>query len=141
MGISSEFRKYRKWEESEKKEAVYRVLIGELTKKAAMETYGIRGSSGLDRWIEKYGHGILIEHKDLFEQIGVYGKRRGMKKKTTAKNEGMELTELKGRIRELEKALEKEKLRSEAYSTMIDLAEEQLKVQIRKKSDTKQSRR
>lgn len=41
------------------------------------------------------------------------------------------------RIRELEKQLEEEKLRSEAYRRMIDIAEQELKIPIRKKSVTK----
>jgi transposase-like protein len=44
------------------------------------------------------------------------------------------------RIKELERLLEDERLRSLAYSTMIDVAEEELGVPIRKKSGPKQSR-
>ena len=42
------------------------------------------------------------------------------------------------RIEELEEALEYEKLRSLAYSTMIDIAEEDFKIEIRKKDGAKQ---
>ena len=45
--------------------------------------------------------------------------------------------ELRRRVKELERELEAAKLRAEAYSLMIDLAEKELKVAIRKKSDTK----
>jgi hypothetical protein len=44
------------------------------------------------------------------------------------------------RIMELERQLKDEHIRSEGLSKMIDIAEEQLKVTIRKKSSTKQSR-
>jgi hypothetical protein len=44
------------------------------------------------------------------------------------------------RIKELERQLEDERLRSEGFSKMIDIAEDQLKISIRKKSDTKQSK-
>ena len=44
------------------------------------------------------------------------------------------------RIKELERLLEDERLRSLAYSTMIDVAEEELGVPIRKKSGPKQSK-
>jgi transposase len=44
------------------------------------------------------------------------------------------------RIKELERQLEDERLRSLAYSTMIDVAEEELGVPIRKKSGSQQSR-
>lgn len=41
------------------------------------------------------------------------------------------------KIAELEKALEMEKIRAHAYSTMIDIAEEEFNIPIRKKLDTK----
>jgi cell division septum initiation protein DivIVA len=44
------------------------------------------------------------------------------------------------RIKELERKLEDEQIRSEGLSKMIDIAEEQLKITIRKKSSTKQSK-
>lgn len=45
---------------------------------------------------------------------------------------------LEEKIRNLEKALEYEKLRSLAYSTMIDVAEEHFGIDIRKKPGAKQ---
>ncbi len=44
---------------------------------------------------------------------------------------------LRARIDELEKQLRYEKMRAEAYNTMIDLAEDAFKVPIRKKSGAK----
>lgn len=44
---------------------------------------------------------------------------------------------LLSRIKELEKMLEMEKLRTEGYELMIDIAERELKIPIRKKSNTK----
>ena len=41
-------------------------------------------------------------------------------------------------IKRLRKALELEKLRSHAYSTMIDLAEQTFNIPIRKKTDDEQ---
>ncbi len=40
---------------------------------------------------------------------------------------------MKRKIKELEKALEDAELKAFAYSTMIDVAEEELKISIRKK--------
>jgi len=45
--------------------------------------------------------------------------------------------QLEERIRELERQLEDEKLRSEAYQRIIEKAEKELKVPIRKKPNTK----
>lgn len=46
--------------------------------------------------------------------------------------------ELSARIKELEKALEYEKLKSLAYNTMIDIAEKEFNIPIRKKPGTRQ---
>ena len=46
--------------------------------------------------------------------------------------------ELETEVKRLSKALELERLRSEAYSTMIDLAEKTFNIPVRKKSGTKQ---
>ena len=45
--------------------------------------------------------------------------------------------ELESKIKELEKLLEHEKLRTTALNTMIDIAERELKISIRKKSGAK----
>lgn len=45
------------------------------------------------------------------------------------------------RIQELERQVEDEKLRSKALSLMIDIAEKQLDIDIRKESNTKRSKR
>ena len=49
--------------------------------------------------------------------------------------------ELEKRIKELERQLEDEQIRSFGYSKMIDIAEDQLNISIRKKPDTKQSKK
>jgi transposase len=43
------------------------------------------------------------------------------------------------KIKELEKALVNSELRATAYETMIEIAEKELKINIRKKSNTKPS--
>ena len=45
--------------------------------------------------------------------------------------------QLEEKIKELERQLEDEKLRSEAYQRIIEKAEKELKVPIRKKPNTK----
>ena len=55
-----------------------------------------------------------------------------------AKTTNEQLKEKDAEIKRLRKALELEKLRSKAFSTMIDLAEETFNIPVRKKSGTKQ---
>lgn len=63
------------------------------------------------------------------------------KKKSSTDEPSLDISPevLELRIKELEQALEKEKLRSFALDKMIDIAERDLKIPIRKKSGAKQS--
>ena len=45
--------------------------------------------------------------------------------------------DLQKRIKELERQLENAQLKAEGYELMIEIAEKELKIPIRKKSDTK----
>ena len=55
-----------------------------------------------------------------------------------AKTTDERLKEKDAEIKRLRKALEQEKLRSKAFSTMIDVAEEMFNIPVRKKAGTKQ---
>jgi hypothetical protein len=83
--------------------------------------------------MERYGHGILTEHKELLIQMG----RRKPNTNTAVKGEIPEAEKLRHELAKLRKDLKAAELRAEAYSLMIDLAEKELKVAIRKKSVTK----
>lgn len=91
------------------------VRLGQLSKGEISRKYGIQGHSTIAKWMRKFEH---IEHK----------------MKTETKDE------LKRRILELEKQLDEEKLKRIAAETTIIVAEEELKISIRKKSDSKQSK-
>ena len=133
MGLSNEFKVYNSYPPELRKQAVYRVLSGELRKSEAIREYGIGGSTTLDKWLEKYGHGILSEHKELLAQMG----RRRTKANTAVKGEMPELDKVRRELAATQRKLEAAELRAEAYSMMIDIAERELKVAIRKKSATK----
>ena len=57
---------------------------------------------------------------------------------TKQKRKTQQELELEAKVNKLEKELEYERLRTLALSTMIDVAERDLKISIRKKSGTKQ---
>jgi hypothetical protein len=50
---------------------------------------------------------------------------------------GQDSKDLQKRIKELERQLENAKLKAEGYELMIEIAEKELKIPIRKKSGTK----
>jgi transposase-like protein len=53
-------------------------------------------------------------------------------------NESEEIRELRRQLRQKELDLKKEKMRADFYETMVDVAEEQFNIAIRKKAGTKQ---
>lgn len=85
----------------------------------------------LIRWMRQLGYEIPQKYFTLEEPKE---KMMSKPKITTEAN-----IDLKKRIKELEKALIDSELRASAYDTMITIAEKELKINIRKKSYTKQS--
>ena len=97
-------------------------------------------------WFEHTGQ--TEEHGQLLRWMLMYGYTDNgkilnfateMKQKSSVPlDSSIETHQLKRKIKELEKSLEMAELKAYAYSTMIDVAEEQLKISIRKKLNTKQ---
>jgi transposase len=110
------------YSESLKREIVFQVQSGQISKEAARRKYGIGGSCTVLKWIRKF-EGLDPHLQSLMD----YNKS--------------DKKDLIKRIKELERKLEDEQIRSFGYSKMIDIAEERLKVPIRKKPDTKQSKK
>ena len=75
-----------------------------------------------------------VNEKELVSLPAESENSEAMAKKTPEER----LQELEAENKRLQKALELEKLRSKAYDTMINLAEETFNIPIRKKSGTKQ---
>jgi len=105
---------------------IQEIESGSISKEEARRRYRIRGKSAILKWMRKFGYEPDTEPATL------------MKKSQELSDDPKEL---KGRIKELEKALEQAKLKSEFYTTMIDIAEKEFKIPIRKKSVTKQSKK
>src|SRR5688572_8411669 len=78
------------------------------------------------RWIKQLGYMDNVVNEDIvtFDPMP----------KEKKKEESPE--ELKARIKELERQLEDSQIKEEAYRRMIDIAEKELKISIRKKSNT-----
>ena len=93
-----------------------------------IKKYYISSRTVLFSWMDKF-----LNEKDLLSLPPEDQNRDDMAKTT---NE--QLKEKDAEIKRLRKALELEKLRSKAFSTMIDLAEETFNIPVRKKSGTKQ---
>ena len=91
------------------------------------EKYGVRGNGCVSDWMRKFG-----DFKVTDEQISIQKAMSKEEDKTPRERK------LEAKVKELEKALEQERLRTLALNTMINIAERDLKISIRKKSGTKQ---
>ena len=117
-----------------KKKVITEYLESDLTKREILDNYGIKANSAIQEWMRKFGITDLYAKKDY---IGLPNTNRLKKKKPDASEVELENYALNKRVKELEKLLQEEKLRSEMYSRVIEIAEKDLKLNIRKKSNTK----
>jgi transposase len=123
-----EHRKNQRYSEEFKLKIVKEVLSGQLSNAEAKQKYSLGGNSDISKWLgyyKKYGACTLsLVPKPLF-----------MKEKAQP-NRPTKL-QLEARIAELERKLGDESLLREMYSLMIDIAEREYKIAIRKKPNTK----
>ena len=90
------------------------------------------------RWMKKLGYPIL--GRPISTNFDNQRKTMSEKKKVVIADqseESFENLQLKKRIFELEKQLKEAELKAIAYSTMVDIAEKEFKIPIRKKLSTK----
>jgi transposase-like protein len=105
-----------------KVKVINEVLNG-TSKESVRRKYGIKGSSAILNWMRKLGAAEAVPlPSQPFEM---------------EERDNLTPADLRRKIKQLERALEDEQLKAEAYRRMIEKAEEQLNVDIRKKSGTK----
>lgn len=93
--------------------------IGTLLRRQLERKYNI-GNTRLTCWLQKYGYSIKKP-----ESIALFSMAQQTKWNTDKE------------IAKLQKELEDSKLLAESYKKMIEIAEKELKIDIRKKSNTK----
>lgn len=94
-----------------------------------LRKYGIKTKCGIQRWMKRLGY------DDIYQSATTTF--TPLKLSVVASKKDLNSEELEKKLRELERQLEDEKLRSEAYRRMIEKAEKELKIPIRKKFDTR----
>lgn len=102
-------------------------LNTDVSQKELKQKYGIVGNDHFYQWMCKFG---LSKPRERTIQI------QDRMSKETLRTDREKLLELK--IRQLEKDLEFEKLRTHALDKLIDIAERDLNIAIRKKAGTRQ---
>lgn len=106
---------------------VQEYLSTDLSQVELRQKYHFGGAGNIQKWMRKFG----LTEPDQKQIVTHSTMTKGIEK--TAKEK-----ELEARIKQLEKDLEYEKLRVHALDTMINIAERELKIPIRKKSGARQ---
>jgi len=120
------------YSETFRRKVIEEYLTGNVSKMFLLRKYNIKMKSGIQRWRKLYGYEdrkqpLIIK----FSAITCHALIRKMNTDKASKKQ------LEEKIRELERQLEDEKLRSEAYGRIIEKAEKDFKVPIRKKPNTR----
>ncbi|NOG97065.1 MAG: transposase [Ignavibacteriae bacterium] len=115
----------RKYSESFKIKVINSVLEGKCTKEEARRIYGIKSNCAILYWIREFNGIKNYRQPSEFE---------------VSKNNQKEITlqVQRNRIAELEAELSQEKHRSALWKKMVEIAEEDLGIAIRKKFGAKQ---
>lgn len=125
-----------KYSEKFKRKVIEEYLRKGCTKMDLVRKYKIRSKSGITTWMQELGYEDVNRKMYYFEVLNratlMAGKKS--KKQKTPVSEQAALLE---KIKLLELKLEEEKLRTEMYSRMVEIAEKDLNIPIRKKYNTK----
>ena len=114
--------KRRSYSNLQKRTIVTAIEQGRLTIKEAKTAYNIKSEKSIRDWI--------LQYKSEKVEICIENTSPMAKDKSSSKDLEKEA---------LQKALQEAELKIKALNTLIDIAEEQLKIDIRKKSGAKQS--
>ena len=128
--------------ENEKHSIIQEMLSNQCTKQEIWEKYtGQEEEHGqLLRWMKALGYntGIKTRRPNIVSNfIPMTKKKLKSDKQFKTEDESFENLQLKKRITELEKQLKDAELKAIAFSTMVDIAEKEFKIPIRKKLNTK----
>ena len=118
-----------------RKKVIEEYLSGEESQCQIFRRYELKSRSTLARWMKELGYRNIkseVIRKPTFE----LKTQRFMPSKSSSES-SEDPEKLQKRIEELERQLQDEKLRTEAYQRMIEKAEKDLNITIRKKPFTK----
>ncbi len=124
-----------RYTESFKRGVIEYYLANDLTKQGVLRKFGIKFQSFLLHWMKVYGYEDIHKEKSYIRDLNQEELKNKFSK--SKKDNSRNSEEQEDYIKQLERKLEDEKLRSEAYKSMIEIAEKELKISIRKKPNTK----
>src|SRR5690606_24486740 len=117
-----------RYTEAFKRAVIEEYLHGTATKKELSEKHGIRGKGAFQSWMRELGY---VDIRMLAAPV------KASVTMPMSRSDEQDINALRKRIKELERELDDEKLRSEAYARLIELAEREQGIRIRKKDSTK----
>ena len=127
--------------DSEKQEIIQEYISTGCSKKAIWQKYtGQEQEHGqFIRWMRQFGYDdeIICRTSTFAKNKFVMAKKETSKNMINPSDDSFENLQLKKRISELEKQLKDAELKAIAFSTMVDIAEKEFKIPIRKKYNTK----
>lgn len=119
----------RIYDDQFKHQVISEYLETKCSKMSLLRKYDIHSKSAVQRWMKKYGYQDIYQEK--LNKFAITNTSMARNK------QGEDIRDLQLKITLLEKQLEIEKLRSKAYARVIEIAEQELKIPLRKKYNTK----
>jgi transposase len=137
-------KRWRDITQAERHSMVQEMLKNNWTKQYTWERYtGEPEEHGhILKWMRQAGYEELPPNRQIVRQPGVRTfvvNQDVMSKSPKSNQESFEMLQFKNRIEDLEKQLKDAQLKVVAYATMIELAEKELNINIKKKFNSKSS--
>jgi hypothetical protein len=119
----------------ERHQIIQELIATGCTKVEIWEKYtgDIEEHGQLLRWMRQLGYNVGIKTR----RPNIVSKKTKPDKEIKVEDNSFENLQLKKRIADLEKQLKDAELKAIAFSTMVDIAEKEFKIPIRKKLNTK----
>jgi hypothetical protein len=137
----------KRWGEithTERHSMVQEMLKNNWTKQYTWERYtgGVEEHGHILKWMRQVGYVDIPKNRQIVRQPGVrtfVGNQDVMAKDPKSTQESFEMLQAKNRIADLEKQLKDAQLKVVAYATMVEMAEKELNINIKKKFNSKSS--
>jgi transposase len=131
----------RYFTDTEKHQVIREFLSSGLSKREIWQkhTGGADEHGHLLRWMRELGYDVDTRKRmpNIVPNLHAMPRKQKVGKSTGDQADSFEALQLKKRIAELEKQLKDAELKAIAFSTMVDIAEKEFNIPIRKKLNTK----
>jgi transposase len=131
----------RYFTDTEKHQVIREFLSSGLSKREIWQkhTGGADEHGHLLRWMRELGYDVDTRKRmpNIVPNLHAMSRKQKVGKSTGDQADSFEALQLKKRIAELEKQLKDAELKAIAFSTMVDIAEKEFNIPIRKKLNTK----